>query len=184
MRRIMCVVVLAAALSPGIVQAGAWHMLDSPKLKFSLRYPASWKASVIYRASIKMAFMFQRSSPADHSMTIVIQPIRAAGSMKMTLRRYIDFKSRPLGTGRKRAFTLAYAHARWTATSLGGRPAMMAVISPPKKSKLSISNVVYVSASRGQVYEVNLNGYHKPPWRKVSQFPSIYKTILSSFRFR
>ncbi|MGI8825465.1 MAG: hypothetical protein ACR2JC_07455 [Chloroflexota bacterium] len=163
MRRFVPLLFMGLLAAPLPALAGSWYTYHSNRMAFSLRYPPSWRVTGPVTGPIVVA------GPAL-SMNIQILPLRPAPSMRQTVS----------AVGR---YDQALSRLRWTRTSLGGRPAMSSVLSPPTEGGVTLSDGVYISASRGHVYEVLFVTYHKPPTRRLARFPAVYGQILHTWRF-
>jgi hypothetical protein len=67
--------------------------------------------------------------------------------------------------------------------SLGRRAALAGVLKPSTEGGSSLADEVYIAQWRGWVYEIVASAYHKPPFSRLSQFPSVYAQILGTWKF-
>lgn len=164
MQRLALVAVLAVLATPLQVSAAAWSTFQSKNLAFSIRYPSNWKEG---GSPTLGPVTFQSGSM---SMSIGFLPVKPASTIKQTVKRVGQYDQ-------------TFARVSWSRTTLGGRPSMAGVDSPSTEGGVAISDAVYIVGWRGRVYDVTLSSLHKPPYKRLQQFPAIYRQILSTWRF-
>lgn len=164
MRRIVFIVALAVLATPISASAKSWQTFRSPHLAFAVQYPPGWHVT----GSPTVGPVGLQSG--TYSINIQVLPVRPAATIVQTTRQVTQSDS-------------TFSRVRWTRTTLGGRPAMVGVDSPPTEGGVPISDGIYISSWRGRVYEVIFAAYHKPAFRRLNQFPSVYGQIFRTWRF-
>ena len=164
MRRLAPIAALVLLATPLHVSAKSWQTFRSPNLAFSVQYPPGWHVT----GSATVGPVGLQSG--TYSINIQVLPVRPASSIQQTTRQVT--RTDP-----------TFARVQWTRTTLGGRPAMVGVDSPPTEGGVPISDGIYISGWRGRVYEVIFAAYHKPAVRRLSQFPAVYGQIFRTWRF-
>jgi hypothetical protein len=96
--------------------------------------------------------------------------------MAITLQRTIAYE-RSLGTSTFRSI-------HWTGTKLGGHAALTGVDRISTEGGVAMVDGVYLTTSGSRTYEIVMAAYNKPAPTTFSQFPGVYRTILSTWRFR
>ena len=187
MRRCVLAVLLAALILPASASAASprathhasipWRVYRNTRLGFAFRYPANWALNAGNPAS-KTGDQVAIEYPGrgNYSLTAEILPISATPSLSETLQRVIAYQ-------RSVTHSALFAHIAWSRTSLGGRPAEAGVLRPSTEGGVPVSNGIYVTQWRSRVYQITIFSEHKPPFSRLSQFPSIYGRILATWRF-
>lgn len=170
--------VSASAATPYSVQvrASGSHSLRSKALGIAFRYPANWK--VVNQApagNAQAQVTVAAPLPSHDALTAQIVGIKAAASLRTTLKRFVTYQS---GMG-----NTTFAHAAWHSVSLGKSSAMATVVVPSTEGGASVSQAIYVTQSRSRVYQVTLFSIHTPARSRLSQFLPVYGKILATWRF-
>lgn len=177
---LICMPVAAFAAKGQVVPVhkksfGSWRASTDKHLGVVLRYPGDW--SVVRQStgpgSGELSLV---SSRANYAINAFALPFAASGSIDATLSHFIAYE-------RSTTHSNVYNQTRWSSARLGGRPARVGIIKPPTEGGVAISDGIYLTQWRGRSIEVTIMAYRKPPASRLSQFPSIYFQILSTWRF-
>jgi len=188
MHRVLFAVFLATLVAPLDVSARSWqsaahkgatpwyHFSDK-KLGFAFRYPPNWRLTnsnlpTTFPKSISLSYQ----GTTTYALTASLLALPAGRLLGDTLNRFI-------ATARSNRSTLV-ATARWARTSLGGIPSMVTIVKgPPTEGGVTVSNAIYIARWRARVYEITLFCQRRPAPSSLTQFPSVYLHILSTWRF-
>ena len=166
----------AASASPPY-RSGGWHSFSSKKLGFAFRYPSGWRlvrGSVGFQPATQVVVSYQGRT--NYQLNAIVLPIKAGPSLTQTMKRFLAYE-------RTATQSTMYDQIRWTSPTLGGQPAKAGVLRPPTEGGVAIADAIYISQWRSRVYEVVLTSNRSPAPSQPSQFPSIYRQILSTWRF-
>jgi hypothetical protein len=117
-----------------------------------------------------------RTGSHPYGVVISVLHLNPGHTIRETVQRFVSYE--------RRNGNAVFAHLHWTAATLGGRSAMGSVMVPPTEGGVAISYGVYLSAWRKRTYEVTIVSYGQLAARRLSKFPSVYRQILASWRFR
>ena len=169
MRRFLPLVLLAGLAFPLIASASSWRQFSSKSFGFSVKYPAGW---ILSKTDVPQQVSIQHTGSKTYSLQISVIPVKPARTIGATMARV---KAYAVSRG-----DASLRSVRWSATSLGGRPALAGVLHPPTEGGVAIADGIYVAASKKHVYELTSVAYGA---RSLAQFPSVYRTMLSSWHF-
>lgn len=187
MRRFLLVIVLAGFVAPISASASTplpasrgsakpWRVFTNKNFGVAFRYPASWKLTAFLspQGTGQVQVLEQRRN--TYSILVSTLPFSPGASIQQTLQRFVTYE-------RTQMHSAIYSRSHWSSVSLGGRPARAAVIRPPTEGGSDLSDAVYIAQWRARVYEILTSATHKPPYSRLSQFPSIYRQILATWQF-
>lgn len=172
MRRLVPIFALAALAVPLIAQASSWRDYASTSLGFAVRYPAQWRyIPTNFKHEAQVLFYKQAKSAAgDRNFTVRVDPFKRLGSVRADAAKMAKLDANFKG-------------AQWSATTVGGRSAMVTLVRPQGEGGAVAADAVYVAESHTHLYEIIYVAYKKPLPAKLSQFPSVYRQILASWKY-
>jgi hypothetical protein len=155
--------------------ASAWKPFHNAALHVSFRYPAGWTVMASATPGAGGQIMLTRQGRMPYALRLTVLPIRAAGSLSVTVKRASAYQ-RSVGD-------TSLMHLKWQSTRLGNVPAQAGVAIPSTEGGVGVSQGIFVTGWKGHVYELIISGYGHPVPSKLSSFPSIYFQILKTWRF-
>ena len=72
---------------------------------------------------------------------------------------------------------------RWWPTSLGHKAGFAGISRPPTEGGVGLTQGIYVVPWHSRIYALTMTAYGRPVPTRMSQFPSIYRQILATWRF-
>lgn len=166
--------VVMVAVPPTIANAGSWNTFRSKALGFAVKYPTGWHAVSSSQLAVRQV-VISRQSAQPLAVNVYVYHLRSGHSVSQTLHSFLQAE--------KRSGNAAYAHVKWTATTIGSRPAMAGIMKLATEGGVPLSYGVYVSAWKAHIYAIMVSVYRNPAPKSIGQIPAIYGQILRTWKF-
>lgn len=172
MRRVSLLILLLCLIVPTSALAARWRAYENRALGFGVRYPGGWQVVVSSQLGEKLVSL---TLQGRYSIQISILPVASGRNAKQMVARVDRYEAR-------RGVT-TFAHMSWRPTHLGGRFADQAVVAQQTEGGVALSQAYFLAPGRQRTFQIMVPVNSKHELHSISQFPVLYREILSTWRY-